>query len=329
MVPTIRPATQGDLTGITALLLRDAEQRRSADPLLWRLPADAPARIAKAVDAALGKGLWHVAEREGRIVGVMHAMMVAVPPIYDGGAGHPGLFLDDCVTSADALPGTADSLLVAAETALRAAGAPSLVASCPAAGPLRPLYESHGYVPVTLYMAKHRFGRDALPKAVKPAGPEDVPAIVTLSAAHRRSLAGLRPRFWYIHPDADSRFDAWMRRSLTFADRDMFVAGVTGVVRGYIIAQPCSRLLMPIAHEVAGLGVIDDFYDEDFADIAAVANDGSSGAALLAAAESAFARRGVDSTLVVCPAAWSSKVSLLERNGYRLAKLWMAKQQDV
>jgi hypothetical protein len=47
---------------------------------------------------------------------------------------------------------------------------------------------------------------------------------------------------------------------------------------------------------------------------------------LLAAAENAFRRRGVDSTLVVCPAAWSSKISALERRGYRTAKLWMMKQ---
>jgi hypothetical protein len=106
----------------------------------------------------------------------------------------------------------------------------------------------------------------------------------------------------------------------------MLVAGVPGKVRGYIIAQPCSPLLMPVGHEVAPIGVIDDFYDEDFADAAVVANGGSSGEALLAAAENAFRRRGVDSTLVVCPAAWSSKISALERRGYRTAKLWMMKQ---
>ena len=113
---------------------------------------------------------------------------------------------------------------------------------------------------------------------------------------------------------------------LTLGDRDMLVAAVGAAVRGYIIAQPCSPLLIPIAHEAAGIGVIDDFYDDDFADISAVSNDWSSGDKLLAAAESAFARRAVDTALVVCPAAWSSKVSLLERRGYRAAKLWMLKR---
>jgi len=83
---------------------------------------------------------------------------------------------------------------------------------------------------------------------------------------------------------------------------------------------------MPITAEVAGVGVIDDFYDEDFAAISVVENGGSGGAALLTAAESAFAQRSIDSTLVVCPAAWVSKMSLLEQSGYRTAKTWMLKK---
>jgi hypothetical protein len=331
MPPSIRPATPHDLPGIVSLLIQDARERRSLDPRLWRLAANAPARVETTVAAALDSSaasaeLWLVAEHSGRIVGVAHAMRVPVPPIYDGAAGPPGLLLDDCFTSADAPSGTAEALLVATEVALRTAGAPSLIASCPAAGPLRPLYERHGYEPVTLYLAKHRFGPDALPPRVRPAGAEDVPAIVQLSAEHRKTLAKVNPRFWHIHPEADGRFDAWMRRSLTLKDRDMRVAGVPGEMHGYIIAQPCSLLLIPIAHDVAAIGVIDDFYDEDFATVSAVSNGGSSGEGLLAAAESAFVRRSVDSALVVCPAAWPSKISLLERSGYRTAKLWMLRR---
>ena len=152
------------------------------------------------------------------------------------------------------------------------------------------------------------------------------PGIVKRSAEHRRTLTRINPRFWHIHPEADSRFEAWMRRSLTFKDRDMLVATAAGAVRGYVIAQPIAPLFVPAAHDIAGIGVIDDFYDEDLADISALLNGGSSAESLLAAAESAFARRAIDSTLVVCPAAWSSKVSLLERRGYRQAKLWMLKR---
>jgi hypothetical protein len=321
-----------DLPGIVSLLIEGTHERRSLDPLLWRLTPSAPARIAAAVGAALNASqasapeLWLVAEESDRIVGVTHAMTVPVPPIYDAAASLPGLLLDDCFISTDAPAGTAEALLVATEAALRQAGATTLIASCPAAAPLRPIYESRGYEPVTLYMGKHRFSPGALPFGVRPASAEDLPAIVTLSAEHRRTLARVNPRFWHIHPEADIRFDAWMRRSLTLKDRDMRVAGGPGEVHGYIIAQPCSPLLIPIAHDVAGIGVIDDFYDEDFATVAAVSNNGSSGAALLAAAESAFVQRGVDSALVVCPAAWPSKVSLLERSGYRTAKLWMLRR---
>jgi hypothetical protein len=253
-------------------------------------------------------------------------MLVPVPPIYDGSAGPPGLFLDDCFISTDAPSGTAEALLAATEAALVAAGAPRLIASCPAAGPLRPLYEHHGYEPVTLYMVKHRFSPEALPPSVRMAGAEDVPGIVKRSAEHRRMLARINSRFWHIHPEADSRFEAWMRRSLTFRDRDMLVTTAGREVRGYAVAQPIAPLLVPAAHEITAIGVIDDFYEEDFADISALSAGGSSGADLLAAAESAFARRAIDSALVVCPAGWTSKVHLLEQRGYRTAKLWMLKR---
>jgi len=331
MPSSIRPATLRDLPAIVELLIQDARERRSLDPVLWRIAGDASTRVERAARAALSESpasageLWLVAEHADRIVGITHAMLVPIPPIYDGAAGSPGLFLDDCLISADAPSGTAEALLVATEAALRTAGALGLVASCPAAGPLRPLYERHGYEPVTLYMAKHHPGRSPVPPGVRKSTAEDVPGIVKSSAEHRRTLAKINPRFWHIHPDADSRFDAWMRRSLTLKDRDMFVAVEAGAVHGYVIAQLISTMLVPAAHDVAAIGVIDDFYDDDFADVSAVSNSGSNGQNLLAAAENAFARRQVDSALVVCPAVWSSKSSLLEQRGYRAVKLWMLK----
>lgn len=98
-------------------------------------------------------------------------------------------------------------------------------------------------------------------------------------------------------------------------------------MRGYVVAQPVSSLLLPVAHDPGPVGVIDDFYDRDFADVSvAETPDGGSAAALLVAAETAFARRGVEAALVVCPAAWASKASVLEREGYRAVKLWMLKR---
>src|SRR5262245_25907654 len=332
MPASIRLATLQDLPAIVALLIQDAEARRALDPRLWRIAGAATTRIERAAAATLNPSpastweQWFVAEHASRIVGVTHAMLVPVPPIYDGAAGAPGLLLDDCFISADAPTGTAEALLMATEAALVSAGAPRLIASCPAAAPLRRLYERHGYQPVTLYMAKHGLSPEALAPSVRKAGAEDVPGIVRLSAEHRRTLARINSRFWHIHPEADSRFEAWMRRSLIFKDRDMLVAIAAGELRGYVIAQPIAPLLLPAAHEITATGVIDDFYAEDFADVSAMSADTSSGANLLAAAEGAFARRAVDSALVVCPAAWPAKISVLEQRGYRTAKLWMLRR---
>jgi len=326
MPPSIRRATAQDIPGMAGLLIMDAERRRLLDPALWALAADTSTRIESALDRGLAgsstspQELWLLAEAAGRLVGITHAMIVPVPPIY-GVAASPGLFLDDCFTAPDAPPDTAEALLVATEVALRAAGAGDLIASHPAAGPWRPLYE-----PVTLYMAKHGFSAHDLPPGLRSARPEDVPGIVKLSADHRRTLAELNPRFWPLRPDADSRFKTWMTYSLTLTDRDMIVAGGPDEMHGYIIAQPISRLLIPAAHEIGAIGVIDDFYDQDFANVSALSNDGATAAKLLSAAQSAFARRVFAATLVVCPAAWTSKAELLKQQGYRTAKLWMLKR---
>lgn len=327
----IRPATPQDVSAMVALLTQDAVERSDLDPLLWRMGADTPNRIEQAVRAALsGPGprareLWFIAEHAGRIVGVTHAMLVPVPPIYDAAAGAPGLLLDDCFILPDAPSGTAEALIANTEAALTRAGAARLIVSCPAAGRLRPLYESRGYQPVTLYMAKHRLRDQAVSPAVRNAGLPDVPGIVKRSAEHRRTLARINPRFWHIHPDADNRFEAWMQRSLAFKDRDMLVATAGVDVRGYAIAQPIAPLLVPVAHEITAIGIIDDFYDEDFADTSALSADASRSAGLLTAAESAFVRRTVDTALVVCPAEWPSKISLLKQGGYQPAKLWMVR----
>jgi hypothetical protein len=60
--------------------------------------------------------------------------------------------------------------------------------------------------------------------------------------------------------------------------------------------------------------------------VSATTDGHASATNLLAAAEIAFARRGIESALVVCPAAWISKRAVLVHNGYRTAKLWMLKR---
>ncbi len=328
MKPSIRQATPADLPAMVDLLVQSAAQRTALNPDLWLRTADAAGRIEQAVGPTLGgpptKSIWLLAESAGRIVGIAHAMIVQPPPIYDSAAGSPGLLLDDCFIPPDAPAGTAEALLAATEAHLLAAGAPALIASVPATGPWHALLERQGYEPVTLYMAKTGFAVQPVPPTVRPARAENIPGIVTRSADHRRMLGLLNPRFWHIHKDADSRFDMWMRFSLTLKDRDMFVAGEP--VHGYIIAQAISPLLIPAAHDIRTIGVIDDFYDADFASASELASGGTTAADLLSAAESAFAQRDFTTALAVCPAAWTSKASFLERRGYRTAKLWMLKR---
>ncbi|MEO1018415.1 MAG: hypothetical protein AAFY56_12090 [Pseudomonadota bacterium] len=311
--------------------MADAEQRQSLHPTLWPVDEDAREKIESVVRVGVEgadpsvRELWLLAEASGRTVGMTHTMMVPVPPIYEALSGPPGLILDDCFTTDDAPSGTAQTLLAATEAALRDAGAKLLLASCLAGGQWRSIFERHGYEPVTLYMGKVGFEIADLPTSVRPAGADDVPGIVAASAEHRKILSQLNAQFWNIHPDANARFDRWMRRSLTLADREMFVSDAPDEVQGYIIAQPVSSLLIPAAHDINAIGVIDDYYDKDFANPSAAVSAESTAAELLSTAEGAFARRNVEAALVVCPAAWRSKISVLERRGYRTAKLWMLK----
>lgn len=330
MTLSIRPAGLADLPAMTDLLLAGAERRRTLDPGLWPLASEARATIEAATraglapDAAPGQ-VWLLAEYEGCAVGIGHGMIAPPPPIYDIKT-LPGLLLDDCEVAPGAPADTADALLAAMETALQAAGAGSLIASCPTAGAWRGRCAAAGYEAVTTYLSKTGLTERPPTRDVRPAGPDDVAGIVKLSAVHRRTLAGLSPRFWPAHPDADARFQRWMAFSLTLGDRDMFVADRKGETAGYVIAQPITALHVPAGHALRGSGVIDDFYAGDFADVARSDDCGDIGRALLAAAESAFRRRGVETALAVCPTSWTSKLALLEQEGYRAAKLWMLKR---
>jgi hypothetical protein len=326
----IRRGTPEDVGRIAELLVLDGQRRMGLDPGVWRMARDPRARIESAVRASVdGDGrareLWLLAEAGGRMVGVAHAMIVPVPPIYDVRTGHPGLLLDDCCTTADAPPDTAEALLEAMEAALHGLGVATLIASCAVGDPWRTLYDRRGYEAVTWYMGKQGFEGRERPSDVRSAAVADVPDIVALSADHRRTLARLNPRFWTPHPEADVRFGTWMRYSLTLRDRDMMVAGPPGGVHGYVIAQPVAPLLVPAVHAFEDIGVIDDFYDRDFADVAAISDRSAVAADLLSAAESAFARRSFTAGLVVCPAAWTSKAALLRRRGYHVVKQWMLK----
>jgi hypothetical protein len=264
-----------------------------------------------------------LAEAAGRLLGITHSMVVPVPPIYDVGERAPGLLLDDCVMAESAPAGTAEALLAATEAALAAAGAGAMIASCPAFSALRPFYRRHGYDPVTLYLSKSEFEVRPRPAAVRVARSEEAPAIVRLGARHRQTLSQLNPLFWHIHPEAERRWEMFLRYMMTLQDREVLVAEAGGSLHGYVVAQPISPLLIPAGHDISRVGVIDDYYDLDFAEIPALGDDSAIAADLLSSAESVFASREFAAALVVCPAAWTSKVKLLEQADYRTAKLWM------
>ncbi len=329
---TIRPAKFSDLDQITTLLLADAEDRHAADPRLWRLDNDARNKTASTIRAAMEaekppfRQQWLVAEAAGKLIGVTHSILLPVPPIYAGEFGPPGLIMEDCYIVPDAPAKTRGELLKAAEVDLIEAGAVILLASSVEGGSWENEYVSLGYEALTMYFAKTSLTQERAFSAVRHATEEDVPAIVASSAVHRRVLADLHHLFWKPHDNADNRFGSWMQRSLTLKDRDIFVAGAENRLQGYGISQPATPLHFPTPHDISGVGVIDDFYHSALENPQNLGPN-SSGAAslLLRAAEAAREQRGDHSVLVVCPAAWQSKIILLEQAGYHNAISWHIK----
>ncbi len=309
----------------------DAKERHAEDAILWKIADDAPAQIEKALAFALTaeqqpfRQFWHVAEDGGQITGVIHAMLLPVPPIYAGPFGEPGLILPDSFVAADASSGTVDSLLAAAEDALHEAGAQIKLASHVAGKIWRTAFEARDYEPLTLYLSRSDLGDQGMPAGVRQATEDDIPGIVKRSAENRQVLFDI-DSFWEIHPEADERFSAWMTRSLTLQDRDMMVLGQSDDLRGYIIAQPASRLHFPPAHDITGTGVIDDYYHPELANLVVLDRGSEDSIALLRAAEAAFAKRGMGAAFVVCPAGWTSKIEVLKSAGYETAMVWSSKR---
>lgn len=328
MTLTIRPANVSDLDQLVELLLADAQDRRTTRPGLWKLDSDAHHRTYSAIKTAMEaekppfRQQWLIAERQGEPVGVTHSILLPIPPIYAGEFGSPGLIMEGCFVAKRAPAETRHKLLKAAEADLMEAGAVILLASSVENGPWESEYAKHGYEPLTMYFAKTNLTKAKTFANVRLANADDVPAIVASSAIHRRILDDIKKRFWKPHEDADHRFGAWMMRSLTLDDRDMFVSEQDEKVRGYAISQPATALHFPAPHDISDIGVIDDFYHDAFEDPQELGMSGPEASALCAAAEAARERRGDHAVLVVCPAAWQSKIALLERQGYSNAITW-------
>lgn len=331
MTQTIRPATPKDIPRLVELLLLDAAERHVEDQILWKMTDDAPAQIEKALTFALTaeqqpfRQLWHVAEDAGRVVGVVHSMLLPVPPIYAGEDGEPGLILPDSFAVQDAPEGTVGALIDAAEGALRDAGARIILSSFVTGEDWREAFQCRNYDPLTLYLSRTDLGDQGMPSRIRLATEVDIPGIGARSADNRQVLYDIDP-FWKIHPEAETRFSAWMTRSLTLRDRDMLVMGSSDNLNGYVIAQPASRLHFPPAHDITGTGVIDDYYHPELADPSNLASGSEGATELVRAAEAAFANRAMGAAFIVCPAGWHSKIEMLEAAGYETAMVWSIKR---
>ncbi len=327
-----RPVDVSDLETVVDLLVADAEQRQATDPRLWKVDPAARDNIRRIVTAFLEKGNppFHqrllLAELDRRCIGIAHTMVLPVPPIYAGEGGPPGLVLEDCHVTDDAPAAARQALLDAAEADLLQAGANILLGSSAVGRVWEEEYQTRGYAPLTLYFCKVGLRPPKSLETVRSAEDRDIADIVMASAENRRILFDLNA-FWKPSCDADGQFDTWMRKSLTLTDRDMFVAESDGEFRGYAIAQPATHLHFPLPHDISDIGVIDDYYHVDLLDPLTLPDDASGASDLLYAAEAALAARGKSAAMVVCPAAWASKIELLEAAGYSNAITWFKKGQ--
>lgn len=319
-----------DIPDMLDLLVEDARQRHSNNPILWAFDENSRGRIERNLlngfedDNPRVREYWLLAKEGNRPVGVTRSIIVPVPPIYKVEKA-PGLMLDECYAVDDAPSGTIEKLLNANEDLLLGAGCGAFISSSCAGSLWRPVLEKNGYEPVTLFMSKDGFQKKAVSSPVGVASDGDVPGIMARSAEHRQNISEANPVFWNIHPDAGSIFEKWMRISLTLVDRTMLVARHNDEIDGYVIAQPVTPVQMPMTHDPAGIGAIDDFYHRDFIDRSEIKNAGVGAAELLRTAEGAFADADMRAALVVCPDNWNSKKEFLTNNGYTTAKTWLLK----
>ncbi len=331
MAIQIRAAEAAEIETVASGLVQAARHRATVDPVFWALVADPVAAQRTALSAALSgpaspiRQRWILAFDDDALCGVAHTILLPVPPIYAGEFGPPGLLMEDCYVDAHAPDGTAAALLAAAEADLTDAGAQILLASGDPDGAWGAVCAAAGYDPLTLYLARSDLSDEPAP-GIAPAQDSDIAEIVRLSADNRQVLFDL-DAFWKPHPEADARFRAWMTKSLSLTDRDMRVARNGAGLDGYVVAQPATPLHFPPPHDISAIGVIDDFFHTDIADPKALARDGAGTRMLFAAAESALAGRERNTAMVVCPAAWQSKITWLQGMGYRTAITWSKKRR--
>ncbi|MCF6444854.1 hypothetical protein [Nereida sp. MMG025] len=131
----IRSAEIADIPALAALMVADAQRRAASGDVLWAVRADAADAVAAELTRAMMqeggpiRHAWMVAHHNDVILGVVHSILLPVPPIYAGRFGPPGLVMQDS-TVADGCDDTLQhALFAAAEADLIDAGARYLLAS--------------------------------------------------------------------------------------------------------------------------------------------------------------------------------------------------------
>jgi hypothetical protein len=158
---------------------------------------------------------------------------------------------------------------------------------------------------------------------VRAANADDVPTIVIMGARSQQELLRADARMWAPHPEAPTRFGLWMDYSLKLPDRCIFISAERNP-KGFVIAQPASPFHMPLTSPSDHVGMIDDFWADEFA-----ANcdwkPETTARDLLFSAEQEFTRRKRTTAMVICAAAWPNKNDFLRASGYRAENAWLLK----
>jgi hypothetical protein len=153
------------------------------------------------------------------------------------------------------------------------------------------------------------------PLRVRAATGEDVAAMVSLSAAKRRTYAAIQPVFWRPAVDADARQTAWFTQLLERKGAIVLLAedgqGVAGFAIGMLAPAP------PVYDPGGFTCAIDDFCVRDEADWP------SAGAALLREVRARARALGAVQVVVVCGAHDTAKRALLDGSGVTPASEWL------
>ena len=314
---TIRIANELDFKQTTHFALQNAKRRNLTNSDFWKLADDAKQQLERHHEFALKEGVLLVSQASDVLTGFALIWIYPAPLVYDLGDKLAGLIEDFFAPDIK----TADELMNAALERIKIRNGCVAALDTPASWTDRhELASRFDLLPASEYWVKTNLEQHAK-NAVRQATEADFSSIVEFNAHAQKRKQESNSRFWKIHPDAPARFEAWMRHSLTLADRSIFVAEDS---RGFIVAQP-TRLLP--GHRTSDLiGCIDDFWSEDFGYSLEIHNDNYEiGTCLLQAAESDFYARGARTSLVITTSAWKSKNQLLKANGYHPAYFWSVK----